>query len=60
MKLLLGQLGLIAVIWIAMFVFFNNMNEASKIIFYLVSSWGLLLIVLIIKEWIRGKKEITK
>ena len=60
MKLLFGQFGLIAVIWIAMAVFFKDMNEASKIIFYLVSSWGLLLIVLIIKEWIRVRKEESK
>ncbi|WP_156291970.1 hypothetical protein [Oceanobacillus salinisoli] len=60
MKLLLGQLGLIAVIWVGMAIFFNDMNEASKIIFYLVTSWALFLLVIIIKTWIRERKEKTK
>ncbi len=60
LKLLLGQLGLIAVIWVGMAIFFNDMNEASKIIFYLVTSWALFLLVIIIKTWIRERKEKTK
>ncbi|WP_200416398.1 hypothetical protein [Virgibacillus salexigens] len=55
MKLLIGQLVLIAVVWTSMAVFFSEMTEESKIIFYLVTSWMLLLIVLIIKTWIKGR-----
>ncbi|WP_245831846.1 hypothetical protein [Oceanobacillus senegalensis] len=47
---------MIAVIWLAMLVFFNDMNQGSKLIFYLVTSWMLFLIVGIVKEAIRQRK----
>ncbi|GGP16567.1 hypothetical protein [Oceanobacillus neutriphilus] len=57
MKLLLGQFAIIFVIWAGLLTFFRDMSNASQLIFYLVTSWLLLLIVLIIKTWIREKKE---
>ncbi|MCT1904703.1 hypothetical protein [Oceanobacillus sojae] len=57
MKLLLGQFAIIFIIWAGLLTFFQDMSNASQLIFYLVTSWLLLLIVLIIKTWVRGKKE---
>ncbi|GIO25336.1 hypothetical protein [Oceanobacillus sp. J11TS1] len=57
MKLLLGQFFIIFIVWAGLLTFFQDMSDASKIIFYLVTSWLLLLIVLIIKTWIRDKKR---
>lgn len=57
MKLLLGQFVIILIVWIGLFTFLQDMSEASKYIFYLVTSWLLLLVVLIIKAWIRERKE---
>lgn len=58
-KLILGQLGFIGFIWIGMAFFFNQMDETSKLIFYLVTSWLLFLIVLAVKDFLRQKKEKT-
>ncbi|RKQ31418.1 hypothetical protein D8M06_13935 [Oceanobacillus halophilus] len=57
MKLLLGQFVLIAIIWIGMLMFYSDMNEASRIIFYLVTSWMLFILVGIIKVFMRERKE---
>ncbi|GEN89464.1 hypothetical protein MKY30_14725 [Oceanobacillus sp. FSL W8-0428] len=57
MKLLLGQFVIIFIVWIGLLTFFQDMSNASQLIFYLVTSWLLLLIVLIIKTWIREKKK---
>ncbi|WP_152656759.1 hypothetical protein [Oceanobacillus sp. CFH 90083] len=56
MKLLLGQFVVIFIVWAGLFTFFQDMNQVSQLIFYLVTSWLLLLVVLIIKTWIREKK----
>ncbi|MCC2251082.1 hypothetical protein JUJ52_14065 [Virgibacillus sp. AGTR] len=56
-KLLLGQLVIIAVVWTGMAFFFSEMAEPSKVIFYLVTSWMLLLIVIIIKTWLKNRKS---
>lgn len=57
MKILLGQFALVLFVWIGLFSFFDSMNDGSKVIFYLVTSWLLLLVVLIVKEFFRGRKE---
>ncbi|MFU0788857.1 hypothetical protein JNUCC74_14380 [Cerasibacillus sp. JNUCC 74] len=57
MKVLLGQLLLITVVWAGLAFFFSDMTEGSKVIFYLVTSWMLLLIVLIIKKWWKDRKK---
>lgn len=59
-KMLLAQLGFIAVIWIGMAFFFNEMSQTSKYIFYLVTSWFLFLIVIVVKDFIRARKEKTE
>jgi len=50
---------MIGVIWIGMLFFFNEMNDTSKIIFYVVTSWLLFLIVLAVKGFIADRKENT-
>jgi hypothetical protein len=59
-KLLLGQLALTFVIWIAMAVFYTDMNQGSKMIFYLVTSWLLFIIIAVIKAWFTNRKEHVK
>ncbi|WP_163970990.1 hypothetical protein [Oceanobacillus halotolerans] len=56
MKFLVYQIIAIAIIWTGMAFFFDEMNEMSKMIFYLVTSWLLFLIVLLVKQWIRMRK----
>ncbi|AXI08365.1 hypothetical protein CV093_05485 [Oceanobacillus sp. 143] len=60
MKLLLGQLAIIALVWLGMAFYFPDMNEGSKIIFYLVTSWMLFLIVGVVKTWLHNRKEQSK
>ncbi|WP_040984642.1 hypothetical protein [Oceanobacillus jeddahense] len=60
MKLLLGQFVVILIVWLGLLTFFQDMNQASQLIFYLVTSWLLLLIVLMIKTWIKEKKGTNK
>ncbi|WP_042142035.1 hypothetical protein [Paucisalibacillus sp. EB02] len=57
MKPLLYQILIIAAVWIGMLFFLDEMNQLSKMIFYIVTSWLLLLIVLCVKEVIRSKKN---
>lgn len=57
MKILLGQFALVLFIWLGLLSFFDSMDDGSKVIFYLVTSWLLLLVVLIVKEFFRGRKE---
>jgi len=57
MKPLLYQILIMAAVWIGMLFFLGEMNQLSKMIFYIVSSWLLLLIVLFVKEVIRSKKN---
>lgn len=57
MKPLIYQILIIAVIWIGMIFFINDMDQMSKMIFYLVTSWLLLLVVLLVKEVIRKRKN---
>ncbi|MFS0674578.1 hypothetical protein [Ornithinibacillus sp. 179-J 7C1 HS] len=57
MKPLIYQILIIAVIWIGMLFFIHDMDQLSKMIFYLVTSWLLLLVVLLVKEVIRKRKN---
>ncbi|PAV28083.1 hypothetical protein CIL05_18415 [Virgibacillus profundi] len=59
MKLLVTQLIMIGVIWTGMAFFFSDMNEASKVVFYVVTSWLLFLIVIVLKA-LFSKKNQTK
>ena len=56
-KLLLAQLGMIAFIWVGMVFFINEMSDTSKWIFYIVTSWLLFLIVMVVKDFIRQRKN---
>ncbi|MFD1067270.1 hypothetical protein [Oceanobacillus locisalsi] len=57
MKLLLGQFVIIFIVWLGLLSFFQDMNQVSQYIFYLVTSWLLLLVVLMMKTWIKEKKK---
>ncbi|WP_461176523.1 hypothetical protein [Virgibacillus ainsalahensis] len=54
------QFIIIAVVWTGMAFFFSDMNDTSKLIFYLVTSWLLFLIVIIGKAWIKNRRHQTK
>lgn len=55
MKFLGYQILAIGIIWSGMAFFFKNMDQAGKIIFYVVTSWLLFLVVLLVKGYF--KKE---
>ncbi|WP_404451403.1 hypothetical protein LG329_13795 [Virgibacillus necropolis] len=57
MKLVLYQILGLGFIWIGMAFFFNTMQPTSKIIFYCFTSWLLFLIVIYIKQRIKGVKD---
>ncbi|GIO27917.1 hypothetical protein [Ornithinibacillus bavariensis] len=56
MKPLLYQFLAMAVLWIGLIFFYDEMNNLSRFIFYLVTSWVLLLLVLLVKQVIRNRK----
>ena len=56
MKFLLYQLLAVVIIWTVLSFFYKDMDEASKVIFYVVTSWMLFIIVLTGKKWIRDLK----
>ena len=51
------QLLGVLIIWIGMSFFVDDMMPSGKFIYYLVTSWMLLLVVLFIKQFIRERKE---
>ncbi|MEC5424198.1 hypothetical protein QGM71_11905 [Virgibacillus sp. C22-A2] len=57
MKLLVVQLIIMAVIWTGMIFFFSDMNTAAKSIFYIVTSWFLFLIVIVLKTLFTNRKN---
>ncbi|MCF3943655.1 hypothetical protein [Oceanobacillus alkalisoli] len=59
-KLLVAQLGMIAVVWLGMFFFYNDMTDTSRYIFYGVTSWLLFLIVMVVKSLLKVRKEKTE
>lgn len=50
---------MIGVIWVGMLFFFNEMNDTSKLIFYVVTSWLLFLIVIVLKNVFKNKNGNT-
>ncbi|MBM7602025.1 heme exporter protein D [Virgibacillus halotolerans] len=48
---------MMAVIWTGMVFFFGDMGAVGKYVFYLVSSWLLFLIVIILKTLFKSKKS---
>ena len=51
------QLLAVFVIWLGMTFFVDDMMQSGKLIYYLVTSWMLLMVVLFIKQFIRERKE---
>ena len=51
------QLLAIFVIWLGMTFFVDDMMQSGKLIYYLVTSWMLLMVVLFIKQFIRERKQ---
>ncbi|GGA88846.1 hypothetical protein [Ornithinibacillus halotolerans] len=57
MKPLIYQIIIIAFVWTGMVFFLDEMDQLSKMIFYVVTSWLLLLIVLLVKQFISQRKN---
>ncbi|RYG73318.1 hypothetical protein EU245_07165 [Lentibacillus lipolyticus] len=57
MKFLGYQIIGIGIIWAGMAFFFRDMDQLSKIIFYVVTSWLLFLVVLFVKQLLTSKKQ---
>lgn len=56
-KLLVAQLLMIAVIWAGMAFFFGDMGAVGKYVFYLVTSWLLFLLVIVLKTLYKNRKS---
>lgn len=54
-KILLYQVIAVLIIWSGMAFFFNDLYDSGRIIFYVVTSWLLFLIVLLLKALYRKK-----
>lgn len=57
MRFLLYQVAIIGLIWSGMFFFMDDLYEQGQIIFYVVTSWLLFLIVLLLKEWFKSRRN---
>jgi len=57
LKFYLYQILGVFIIWLGMTFFLDKMYDSGKIIYYLVTSWLLLLIVLAVKQWLRDRRE---
>ncbi|WP_174615907.1 hypothetical protein [Virgibacillus ihumii] len=55
MKFFGYQILAIGVIWGGMTIFFSEMDQISKYIYYGVTSWLLFLIVIYVKQYIRQR-----
>lgn len=55
-KFFIYQILGVGVIWAGMAFFFKEMDETSKIIFYVVTSWWLFLIVIFVKKLYRDQQ----
>ncbi|WP_461183688.1 hypothetical protein [Virgibacillus kimchii] len=51
------QLAVIGVIWTGMTTFFPQMDIYARAVYYVVTSWFLFLIVVVVKEWIKLKRN---
>lgn len=56
-KFLGYQIIALVVIWLGMFYFFDELYDAGRIIFYMLTSWLLFLLVLLGKEWVKQRKR---
>ncbi|MGM8363892.1 hypothetical protein ACLIBG_00290 [Virgibacillus sp. W0181] len=45
------------IIWLGMLFFLSDMLDSGRIIFYVVTSWLLLLIVLFLKQFFRERNK---
>jgi len=59
MKFLVYQILAIGVIWLGILFFFDELYDSGKIIFYIVTSWLLFLIVLLVKEVIKRRNGVS-
>jgi uncharacterized membrane protein YadS len=55
-KFYLYQLLAVGIIWLGMTFFLDEMADSGKMIYYAVSLWGVILIVLTIKKWFSDRK----
>ncbi|MDY0407517.1 hypothetical protein ACFFIS_10620 [Virgibacillus soli] len=56
-KFYIYQIIGVGIIWLGMAFFFSKMDDTSKIIFYVVTSWMLFLFVLLGKKIARDRQE---
>lgn len=56
-KILIYQIIIVGVIWIGMAVFFQEMDPVSQFIFYVATSWLLFLMVILISQLIKRRKN---
>lgn len=57
MKLLGYQIVAMAIIWIGMVSFYSELDDWSKVFFYVLSGWLLFLIVSFIKQKLGKQKD---
>ncbi|MFD1360769.1 hypothetical protein [Lentibacillus salinarum] len=55
-KFLVYQIIGLGVIWIGMAFFFQEMDQVSKFVFYVATSWLLFLIVTLISQLVKRRK----
>lgn len=56
MKFLLYQILATFVVWLGMFFFLDELYDAGRIIFYIVTSWLLFLVVLLIRTLVQKRR----
>lgn len=56
LKFISYQLVAVGIIWAGMLFFFKDMTDVNKMIFYITSSWFLLLLVLLGKELLKKRR----
>jgi type IV secretory pathway VirB2 component (pilin) len=56
-RLLVIQLAVIGVIWAGMTTFFPQMDIFGRSIYYIVTSWFLFLIVIVVKEFFKKRRN---
>jgi len=56
LKFISYQLVAVGIIWTGMLFFFKEMTDVNKMIFYITSSWILLLLILLGKELLKKRR----
>lgn len=57
LKFYLYQIAGVLVVWLGMTFFLSDIHGAGKIIYYVVTSWLLLLVVVTVRKVIRDRQK---